>query len=127
MQGSFMGEVAFRHERALDSCARHHTAKEVNWLEKFVIQGGARLTGEVTIGGAKNAVVAIIPATILAKGRCVIGNIPNISDVNILLKMLSEMGASVSFLDKTTVEIDTTHIVNPTVPYDLARYLRAKS
>ncbi len=94
-------------------------------MEKFVIQGGARLTGEVTIGGAKNAVVAIIPATILAKGRCVIGNIPNISDVNILLKMLSEMGASVSFLDKTTVEIDTTHIANPTVSYDLARYLRA--
>ena len=94
-------------------------------MEKFVIQGGNRLTGEVSIGGAKNAVVAVIPATLLAKGRCVIRNIPNISDVSILLKMLSSMGASVSFLDKTTVEIDTTHIHNPTVPYDLARYLRA--
>jgi len=94
-------------------------------LEKFVIQGGNRLTGEVSIGGAKNAVVAVIPATLLAKGRCVIRNIPNISDVSILLKMLSSMGASVSFLDKSTVEIDTTHIHNPTVPYDLARYLRA--
>ncbi len=94
-------------------------------MEKFVIQGGNRLTGEVSIGGAKNAVVAVIPATLLAKGRCVIRNIPNISDVSILLKMLSSMGASVSFLDKSTVEIDTTHIHNPTVPYDLARYLRA--
>ena len=94
-------------------------------MEKFVIQGGNRLTGEVSIGGAKNAVVAVIPATLLAKGRCMIRNIPNISDVSILLKMLSSMGASVSFLDKSTVEIDTTHIHNPTVPYDLARYLRA--
>lgn len=94
-------------------------------MEKFVIEGGARLEGEVTIGGAKNAVVAIIPATILAKGRSLIHNIPNISDVTILLKMLTEMGASVRFIDQTTVEIDTTHIVNPVVSYDLARYLRA--
>jgi len=94
-------------------------------LEKFVVRGNTRLEGEVTIGGAKNAVVAIIPATILAKGRCVIENIPNISDVSILLKMLSEMGASVQFLNKSTVEIDTTHIKNPVVSYELARHLRA--
>lgn len=94
-------------------------------MEKFIVEGGARLAGEVTIGGAKNAVVAIIPATILAKGCCVIENIPNISDVSILLKMLKEMGANVTFLNKTTVEIDTTHITNPVVSYDLARHLRA--
>lgn len=94
-------------------------------MEKFIVEGGARLTGEVTIGGAKNAVVAIIPATILAKGRCVIENIPNISDVSILLKMLKEMGATVSFLNKTTVEIDTSCICNPVVSYELARHLRA--
>jgi len=94
-------------------------------LEKYVVKGNTRLEGEVTIGGAKNAVVAIIPATILAKGRCVIENIPNISDVSILLKMLSEMGASVQFLNKSTVEIDTTHIKNPVVSYELARHLRA--
>ena len=94
-------------------------------MEKFVIKGNTRLVGEVTIGGAKNAVVAIIPATILAKGPCVIHNVPNISDVSILLKMLSEMGAQVSFLSKKTVEIDTTNIANPYVPYELARHLRA--
>ena len=94
-------------------------------MEKYVVKGNTRLEGEVTIGGAKNAVVAIIPATILAKGRCVIENIPNISDVSILLKMLSEMGASVQFLNKSTVEIDTTHIENPVVSYELARHLRA--
>lgn len=94
-------------------------------MEKFIVDGGARLAGEVTVGGAKNAAVAIIPAAVLAKDRCVIENIPEISDVAVLLKMLREMGASVNFLNKTTVEIDTTHISNPFVGYDLAKYLRA--
>ena len=50
-------------------------------MEKYVVTGGAVLKGDVTISGAKNAVVAIIPATILARDICVIENIPNISDV----------------------------------------------
>jgi len=94
-------------------------------LEKFVLKGNTRLAGEVEIGGAKNAVVAIIPAAILAQGRCVIHNVPNISDVSILLKVLSEMGAHVNFHSKNTVEIDTTDAINPYVPYELARHLRA--
>jgi UDP-N-acetylglucosamine 1-carboxyvinyltransferase len=94
-------------------------------LEKFIVDGGARLTGEVNIGGAKNAAVAIIPAAVLAKSRCVIENIPNISDVSILLKAIVEMGGSARFLNKTTVEIDSTHLHNPTVSYELARQLRA--
>ena len=100
-------------------------AKEDKSLEKFIIGGSTRLSGEISIGGAKNAVVAIIPATILAKGRCVIHNVPNISDVSILLKVLSEMGAQVNFYDKKTVEIDTSNIYNPYVSYELARHLRA--
>jgi len=94
-------------------------------LEKFVVEGGAVLRGEVTISGAKNAVVAIIPATVLAKDRCVIENIPNISDVTVLFKILREMGATVKMLSKSTVEIDTTHLQNPVVPHELAKYLRA--
>jgi len=89
------------------------------------MQGDTRLTGQVNIGGAKNAVVAIIPATILAKGKCVIHNVPNISDVSILLRMLSEMGANVRFHSKRTVEIDASNIINPFVSYELARHLRA--
>ena len=80
-------------------------------MEKFVVQGGASLRGEVTIGGAKNAVVAIIPATVLAKDRCVIENIPNISDVTNLFHILEGMGATIRILNKTTVEIDTPHLV----------------
>ena len=68
--------------------------REVNALEKFVVQGGASLRGEVTIGGAKNAVVAIIPATVLAKDRCVIENIPNISDVTNLFHILEGDGCN---------------------------------
>lgn len=96
-------------------------------MEKFVVQGSARLAGEVTISGAKNAAVAIIPAAILAKGRCVIENIPSISDVTILFRILKEMGATVKMLDKTTVEVDTSLISQPVVPYELARYMRASS
>ena len=94
-------------------------------MEKFIVQGGAKLSGEVTIGGAKNAVVAILPATILARGRCVIENIPNISDVNILLKILKDLGAEVRFIHKTAVEIDTSHLSDVTVPYEHTRHLRA--
>ncbi|GAA6513566.1 UDP-N-acetylglucosamine 1-carboxyvinyltransferase [Merdimmobilis hominis] len=83
------------------------------------------MRGEVTIGGAKNAVVAIIPATVLAKDRCVIENIPNISDVTNLFHILEGMGATIRILNKTTVEIDTTHLVEPTVTYEMARQMRA--
>lgn len=94
-------------------------------MEKYVVEGGARLKGEVTISGAKNAAVAIIPATVLAQGKCVIENIPNISDISVLFKILRSLGAQVRVLDRTTVEIDTTYIGEPVVPYELARYMRA--
>lgn len=94
-------------------------------LEKFVIKGGRRLTGEVTISGAKNAVVAIIPAVILADGPCILENIPQISDVSISLRILYEMGADVQKLDKGVYRIDATGIKDPVVPYELARHMRA--
>ena len=94
-------------------------------MEKYIIHGGKRLTGEVQISGAKNAAVAIIPATILADGPCVIENIPNIRDVSGIIKILYEMGASVKTINRTTVEIDTSRIHNPVVPYDMAKHMRA--
>lgn len=99
--------------------------KEGAALEKFVIHGASRLVGEVAISGAKNAVVAIIPATILAGDKCILENVPNISDVAIFTKILHEMGASVRFIDKSTLEIDTTHIHTHGVPYDMTRNIRA--
>jgi UDP-N-acetylglucosamine 1-carboxyvinyltransferase len=94
-------------------------------LEKYVIRGGKQLHGEVPISGAKNAVVAILAATILADGPCVIENIPNISDVSILTNILYEMGATIQVINKSTLKIDTTRIQNPEVPYEQAKRMRA--
>ena len=94
-------------------------------MDKFVIKGGTPLRGEVTVSGAKNAAVAIIPATILAGGPCLLENIPDISDVYTLYDMLSLMGATVRVVSRTSVFIDTSNITSHKVPEDLARQLRA--
>ena len=96
-------------------------------LEKYVIRGGKKLSGEVTISGAKNAVAAILPATILSDEPCIIENIPNISDVSITLQIMSEMGAKIRMINKTSVEIDTRTLENIPVPYEKAKLMRASS
>lgn len=94
-------------------------------MDKFVIKGGRRLTGEVTISGAKNAAVAILPAVILSDEPCIIENVPSISDVNICLRILTEMGAKVSNVGKDAYKIDPGSINNFCVPYETARKMRA--
>ena len=94
-------------------------------MEKYRVYGGHRLVGDVEISGAKNAVVAILPAVILADGVCRIENIPNIMDVATSLESLSSIGAQVRRLNKNTVEIDPRPISTHVVPHDLARHMRA--
>ncbi len=94
-------------------------------MDKFIINGGKRLAGTVNISGAKNAAVAIIPATILADGPCTLYNVPSINDVSIDLKILTEMGADVKIINKSTIRVDCTHIRDMVVPYELARSMRA--
>ena len=94
-------------------------------MEKYVIKGGRKLVGEVEISGAKNAAVAILPAVILSDEPCVLENVPNISDVSIIIRILYEMGADVKMLDKSTIRIDATMIKDPVVPHDMARQMRA--
>ncbi len=96
-------------------------------MDKFFINGGIPLRGEVEISGAKNAAVAIVTATILAEGPCILENVPEISDISICLRMLFDMGASIKPLKKNTIEIDTRGIKEPNVPYELARQMRASS
>lgn len=96
-------------------------------MEKYVIHGGTRLNGEVMVSGAKNAAVAILPATILCKEPCIIENIPNISDVASIIDILSEMGAKITVLNKNTLEIDASGIRQAEVPYNMARRMRASS
>lgn len=94
-------------------------------MDKFCINGGKRLEGIVDISGAKNSVVAILPATLLAEGPCRIENIPDISDVSCMLDMLEAMGARIRAINPHTYEIDTSIISSYTVPYELTRHLRA--
>ena len=94
-------------------------------LEKYVIKGGTMLHGEVEISGAKNAAVAIIPAALMVNGVCRIENIPQISDTDMLLTILTHMGAKVSFINNSTIEIDCTDVHYQDVPFDLTRKIRA--
>ena len=94
-------------------------------LTKYRIQGGKPLHGTITISGAKNAAVAIIPAALLVDGTCRIENIPQISDVTLILQILQELGADIRTVNRTTVDIDCSHIRNRQVPYELARKIRA--
>lgn len=94
-------------------------------MEKIVTVGGNRLVGEVNISGAKNAAVAIIPAAILAQDVCRIENIPNISDVNMMIRILHQMGADVKMINKNTYEIDTRHIKSHIIPNEMTKHLRA--
>ena len=93
-------------------------------MDKFVITGGNRLTGEVKISGAKKAAVAIIHAVALSDGICRIENIPNITDVTKMSEILREMGAKVKLVNRSTLEIDPTTIGTCVAPYELARGLR---
>ncbi len=93
-------------------------------MDKFIIRGGNVLNGEVTISGAKNAAVAIIPAALLAEGPCRIENVPDVSDVNILTSILTQMGADVHYVDKNTIDIDPTTIDTYEVPGELGRKMR---
>ena len=94
-------------------------------MTKYIVQGGQPLFGEVRISGAKNAAVAIIPAALLVDGVCRIENIPQISDVTALLKILEQLGAKVRFLNRSDVEIDCRRIATTQVSQELAHKIRA--
>ena len=94
-------------------------------MAKYEIKGGTPLNGEVTISGAKNAAVAILPAAILVSGKCRVENVPDISDVRILLHILEDMGAEITREEPGTVLLDCTNITSTNPNLDLVRKLRA--
>ena len=94
-------------------------------MQKYLIEGGKPLHGEVTISGAKNAAVAILPAALLVNGTCRIENIPQISDVSLFFDILVDLGAQVRRLNPHAVEINCEHIRSTRTPYELARKIRA--
>ena len=92
-----------------------------------MITGGVPLKGEVTISGAKNAAVAILPAVILSDEVCRLENVPNISDTAAILRIMQELGADVRYIQKNTVEIDPRPIRSHTVTYEMTNRMRASS
>ena len=90
------------------------------------MRGGKRLCGEVTVSGAKNAAVAIIPAAILVNGTCIIENVPDIQDVRVLVDILKYMGADVNYdSSSATLKIDCSTISKQTAPFEMVRKMRA--
>ena len=94
-------------------------------VDNFVINGGHELFGEVNISGAKNAAVAIIPAALLAEDTVRIENIPQISDVHLIIEILNRMGAEIKVVNKNTLDINTTNINYQSIPYELTSHFRA--
>ena len=94
-------------------------------MEKFIIHGGEPLNGDVTISGMKNSALPILFGTILAKGTCIIDNLPDISDVKDSLEILESVGATVRFINTNTVIIDTKNVTPKTPPLELVSKIRA--
>ena len=94
-------------------------------MARYEIIGGTPLQGSVTISGAKNAAVAILPAALLVKGECRIENVPDIADVRILLSILEGMGVAVSYLENGVVVLDSTNITCTEPETELVKKLRA--
>ena len=96
-------------------------------MEKIVIKGGKKLCGEVSISGAKNAAVAILPACLLINGNCRIENLPNIKDVNLFLQILENLGATVKHIADNVVDIDCTNVNSVTPDPQLTDKMRGSS
>ncbi len=96
-------------------------------MDKFIVNGGKPLRGRITVSGAKNAAVAILPAVLLADSPCVIENVPDISDVNAILKALQMLGAIVTPLSENTYEIDPTGVKSYIVNKEMTQGMRASS
>lgn len=96
-------------------------------MEKLLIEGGHALSGEITVSGAKNAAVAIIPACLLIDAKCRLENLPNIKDVKLFLDILRDLGAEIETPDENTAIIDCSSVQSCTPKAELARKMRGSS
>jgi UDP-N-acetylglucosamine 1-carboxyvinyltransferase len=94
-------------------------------MEKFVVHGPCRLHGTVNISGAKNAAVAILPATLLVDGKCHLENVPDISDIRAYLEILESLGSKITYISKHEMIIDNSDIGSALASYDLTSKFRA--
>ena len=94
-------------------------------MKKIIVNGPCRLEGEVTISGAKNAAVAILPATLLVKGKCHLDNVPDISDIRAYYQILESLGSKIEYISKNEVIIDNTDVNSAIASYELTSKFRA--
>lgn len=99
----------------------------MNNEEKMVILGGVKLHGEVKISGAKNSAVAILVASILVKGKCIIENVPHVSDILDLIDIINGLGGVAEFVGEDTVVVDCSDLTDYVASYDSVRKIRASS
>lgn len=93
-------------------------------MDKFVIQGGKQLNGSVTVSGAKNSALALMPATLLNSGINVIDNTPEVNDIYTMIKLLNQLGVKSQFEDHK-LTLDTNNIISQTAPYEHVKKMRA--
>ena len=93
-------------------------------MEKYIINGGRRLSGEISIQGAKNSVLPILAATLISGKTSIISNIPNLRDVEMMIKILSSLGAKIEF-DNGVMNIDSSDITEIELPEGLVREMRS--
>lgn len=96
-------------------------------MEKFIVNGPCKLEGEVKISGAKNAAVAVIPATLLVNGICHLENVPKISDIDNLIEILTKLGSKISYVNDNELIIDNTNITSTIADSELTSKFRASS
>ena len=94
-------------------------------MEQYIIKGGSPLVGEVEIGGAKNAALAILSAAIMTDETVTIDNLPDVNDINVLLEAISGIGASVQRIDRHTVRINGATVGDFSIDYDYIKKIRA--
>ena len=94
-------------------------------MEQYVIRGGNPLVGEVEIGGAKNAALAILTAATMTDETVLIENLPDVSDINVLLEAIAEIGATVDRIDRHTVRINASTIGDLSVDYEGTYFWRS--
>ena len=94
-------------------------------MDKFIIQGGQALSGEINISGSKNAALPLLAASIMFDERVVLDRIPHLRDISTMIRLLADMGVSVNLTDNNKLELDASNINNYLAPYNLVKTMRA--
>ena len=94
-------------------------------MDKIVIEGGRPLEGTVKISGAKNAILPVLAATLMTRGRNIIEGVPKVCDVATMIQLLKDLGAEVESYRNEKIVLDTSCATNSEAPYDLVSTMRA--